>query len=460
MSEDNVTSITIVNNVSVTVPASPKLMTNFVLQEQNDWFEDEIGFMRYFIKPGMRVVDIGANYGLYTLTIANIIGDSGKIWAFEPTKATAECLKKSIVANNFKNTKLIQFGLSDRIGKAKFYTSQNSELNSLSKDANSNLHTRTEKISLLTLDHCMHKYAWNDIDFIKIDAEGEEANILKKGKKTLSSLSPLIMFELKHGENINLSLINRFKNMGYDSYRLIPGLNTLIPFDHNEPFDGFLLNLFCCKEDRAKLLESEGIIVRSWVEKNTNNDSLAQEYIGKLAYSDPLNPYIFTAKVDGSDKYLEILNSYIMSLSKTASSSDRVGYLMNSLKNLRSMVEKGEQRIERLVTFSRIAFDAGERSFGVRILSNLIDKYSTNINYKINELFLPASQRYDSISPNAKINEWLFSSILEKCIEKHHYSSYFTQKSTLPLFDKLNDLGFIGEDMRRRHHLVKDCFLR
>jgi hypothetical protein len=305
----------------------------------------------------------------------------------------------------------------------------------------------------------MHKYAWSDIDFIKIDAEGEETNILKKGKKSLSSLSPLIMFECKIGKNINLPLITRFKNMGYYSYRLIPGLNTLIPFDHNEPFDGSLINLFCCKEDRAKLLESEGVIVRNWVEKYADNNSLAQEYVSKLVYADSLKNYIFPIKGDGSDDYLGALNSYIMSLSKASSSSDRVGYLMSSLKSMRSMVEKGEERIERLVTFSRIAIDAGERLYGNKILYNLVDKYSKNINYKINELFLPASQRYDSISPGANINEWLFSSILEQYIEKHAFSLYFTRKTTLPLFDRLNDLGFISEDMRRRHQLVKDCFL-
>ncbi len=121
-----------------------------------------------------------------------------------------------------------------------------------------------ETISLLTLEYCKHKYKWENVDFIKLDAEGEESNILIKGRKALSALSPLIMFELMHGKEVNISLINRFKAMGYDSYRLIPRLNTLIPFDHNEKHDGYLLNLFCCKKDKAKRLEDEGFIVKSW----------------------------------------------------------------------------------------------------------------------------------------------------------------------------------------------------
>jgi protein O-GlcNAc transferase len=70
-------TIKIVNDVHVTIPSSLQLMTPYVLHEQGDWFEDEIKFLRTFIKPGMGIIDIGANYGLYTLTIAKIVGDNG-----------------------------------------------------------------------------------------------------------------------------------------------------------------------------------------------------------------------------------------------------------------------------------------------------------------------------------------------------------------------------------------------
>ncbi|MFC1772586.1 FkbM family methyltransferase [Pseudomonadota bacterium] len=457
MPSTNASSITIVNNIHVTVPSSPQFMTTFVLLEQNDWFEDEMVFVRHFIKPGMKVVDIGANYGLYTLSIANIIGDSGKIWAFEPTESTSAFLKESISRNKFKNIRLIQSGLSNRLGKAELFTSPNSELNSLSMDASpSNQH---ETISLLTLDYCMQKYGWECIDFIKLDAEGEESNILEKGEKTLSFLSPLIMFELKHGESVNLPLISRFINMGYDSYRLIPGLNMLVPFNHNEPFDEYLLNLLCCKEGKAKLLEEEGIIVRNWEEKNTVVNTVASEYVESLPYGrGVLANIINNHKVDDVDSYLSILNAYIMSLSQAESSSNRVGFLMDALSGLRSMIAKGEQRIERLVTFARIAFDAGERVLGMQILSGLINRYSENINYELSEIFLPASQRYDNIVPDKGINEWLFSSILEQWIVKHAFSSYFTRDAALPLLKQLHNLGYMDENMERRHKLINSCF--
>ena len=450
------TSLTIVNNIHVTVPASLQSMTTYILQEQNDWFEDEIKFIRHFVKPGMRVVDIGANYGLYTLTIADMLGDSGKIWAFEPTEATSVCLKESISCNKFNNINLIQSGLSDRLGEAKLFTSPNSELNTLSKDVS--FGGQYETVSLLTLDYCNHEYKWESIDFIKLDVVEQYGIKGLATVKTLSSLSPLIMFELKHRENVNLPLINRFKTMGYDSYRLIPGLNILIPFDHNEPFDRYLLNLFCCKEDKARQLEEEGVIVRSWELKSATVNAPAKQYIEKLAHGALLRNMSNISQCSGHGDYLSILNSYIMSLSEAEGSSDRVGYLMNSLSSLRQLIAKGEQRVERLVTFARIAFDAGECALGLKILSDLINKYSANINYELSELFLPASQRYDSVYPDKGIRSWLFSSILEQCIEKHAYSTYFSRSATLPLFEQLYNLGYMDENMQRRFRLVKSCF--
>lgn len=449
-------NIKIINDINVTVPASLHLMTPYVLHEQNDWFEDEIKFLRTFIKSGMKVLDIGANYGLYTLSIAKIIGDQGTIWAFEPTAATAACLKKSISNNNFNNIELIEAGLSNKIKKAKFFTSPNSELNSLSKElVSGNQH---ETVLLLTLDHCAKKYHWLDIDFIKLDAEGEENNILKAGKKMLSSMSPLIMFELKHGDKVNISLINRFKKLGYESYRLLPGLNVLIPFNPAEPFDGYLLNLFCCKHDKASFLMSEGVIVKQRKKIDCPpNSKIVEEYFSQLPFRKSLGSYIFD-NLRISKDYLKILTNYINALSESTSATKKVECLMTALNCLRNIFENGEQRIERLATFARIAFDAGERSLGVNILSFLINKHNKKLDFEINEPFLPVSSKYDYIQPNNNIKEWLFSSILEQYIIKHAFSSYFSGRKSLPLFEMLRNLGFIDDDMQRREKMIKSLF--
>jgi hypothetical protein len=57
--------------LQVCVPDDIRWMMPYVLLEQEDWFEDEISFVRRLVQPGSRVIDIGANYGLYTLALAS-----------------------------------------------------------------------------------------------------------------------------------------------------------------------------------------------------------------------------------------------------------------------------------------------------------------------------------------------------------------------------------------------------
>ncbi|HJW81310.1 MAG TPA: hypothetical protein VJ396_03615 [Acidiferrobacterales bacterium] len=77
-------TIRIAGDVSVCVPRDIKLMSPYVLLEQEDWFEDDIRFARQLLGKGESVIDIGANYGVYTLSMAQAVGESGKVWAIDP----------------------------------------------------------------------------------------------------------------------------------------------------------------------------------------------------------------------------------------------------------------------------------------------------------------------------------------------------------------------------------------
>lgn len=92
--------VELVDGTKVVVPDSLELITSYVLQEQGDWFEDEIKFLRELVDPGDVVVDIGANYGVYALSLARKVGASGQVWAFEPALETAMLLRESASANH------------------------------------------------------------------------------------------------------------------------------------------------------------------------------------------------------------------------------------------------------------------------------------------------------------------------------------------------------------------------
>jgi len=99
-------------DVKIIVPDDLHVTTAYVLQEQGDWFEDEIRFVRAFIRPGMRAVDVGANFGVYSLTLARAVGAAGRVWAIEPGTQAAQFLARSIAANSFSQVEVIRCALS------------------------------------------------------------------------------------------------------------------------------------------------------------------------------------------------------------------------------------------------------------------------------------------------------------------------------------------------------------
>ena len=162
--------VTLVDGTKVVVPDSIDLMTPYVLAEQNDWFEDELKFLRHVLRPGERVIDIGANYGVFALCMARAVGASGRVWAFEPASATASMLASGIAANEFSQVVLERRALSNRSGTAELSLNNHSELNSLVRGDNPG--SSVETVGLTTLDECLERYEWRDIAFVKIDAGG------------------------------------------------------------------------------------------------------------------------------------------------------------------------------------------------------------------------------------------------------------------------------------------------
>jgi FkbM family methyltransferase len=66
-----------------------------------------------FIKQGDVVIDVGANIGYYTVLFSKLVGDDGKVIAFEPTTHFGEVLRRNIETNNLSNVEVIDFGLSN-----------------------------------------------------------------------------------------------------------------------------------------------------------------------------------------------------------------------------------------------------------------------------------------------------------------------------------------------------------
>lgn len=452
--------IRIKDRIEICCPLSIDLLTTYVSLEQEDWFEDEIKFVRHMMKPGMKVIDIGANFGLYTLTMANRIGPEGKVWAFEPTSITASFLNESITQNRFTNTNLIQAALSNFTGETSLHSSPHSELNSLSRKLD--FHSDYETVDLLTLDHCCEEYGWDDIDFVKLDAEGEEINIINGGKEFFQTQSPLIMFEVKDHKTIDLTLMRYFIELGYTPYRLIPGLNMLIPFDASEKIDPYQLNLFSCRPDRARLLEKRNLLSNNGLDDFTPefecNEGLWSNYLSNFAYAGKLreNWFSFSKPQTKADwlQYEVALNYYALAHSPDIPPAIRHASLNNAFIYLIKLCQTAPT-FSRLQTYTRILWELGMRDHSFRMLNQLINMITSEIQINFDEPFVPVSARFDFIDPEDEISKWCYASLMEQREILQAFSSYYTGRYSAPNLNALMKLEFQNAEMERRRQLVR-----
>lgn len=128
-------------------------------------FETEI--FKGLIKPGMNVVDIGANIGYYSLLASRLVGESGKVYAFEPFENTFEILERNVVVNGLYNIFPIRKAILDKVGVMRLYFSPYTPA--------CNSVTGKGKFALVPCTTLDQEMKGCKVDVIKMDIEGAEA---------------------------------------------------------------------------------------------------------------------------------------------------------------------------------------------------------------------------------------------------------------------------------------------
>ncbi|NQV44722.1 MAG: FkbM family methyltransferase [Rhodospirillales bacterium] len=189
------------------------------------------------VMPGMTVLDIGANSGAHTLHLARLVGDSGQVIAFEPTKWAIDKLNANINSNPDLASRIVvcQTMLSDTDGVAVPSSIHSSWPLAPGEDVHPLLRARdmsTTGAVSKTLDSIMKERDVMRVDFIKMDVDGYECQVLDGMSETLEKFAPPILmefspygFEEKGGSLENL--MHFMKGIGYRFYRL--GENMPLP---------------------------------------------------------------------------------------------------------------------------------------------------------------------------------------------------------------------------------------
>ena len=464
--------LTLVDGVRIVVPDSLDLITAYVLKEQQDWFEDEIKFVRRLLQQGDHVMDIGANYGVYALSMARAVGPAGRVWAFEPASATADLLAAGISANGFQHVVLERCAVSSTIGMATLSLQDNAELNALAVSPSDV--GRSEEVPLITLDAFMEHDGLQHLDFLKIDAEGEEANILIGGSRFFSELSPLVQYEVKAGAVVHTELAENFESLGYQTYRLVPALNMLVPFPAGSTPDPYLLNLFSCKPDRARRLADRGFLLleedpaiasepqvrRAGLQRALSTGHHDWRHtLARLPFGEHLSTlWRDTVNLGNSEELLQSLSLHELSRDQTASPSERFAALTASLELLQTLCERDTPFL-RLACLARVAADCGERELAVKALQQLSMQIMQQQRADPSEPFLVPGVRFESLIPrDGAVGNWILASVLEELERLESYSSFYTGTASLQRLELIAKLGYGDEEMACRLRLVQERF--
>jgi FkbM family methyltransferase len=183
---------------------------------------DLIAVLGRFLRAGDVAIDIGANVGLLSLAMAQRVGITGKVLAFEPGPRFFERFHANLAENSTASSIISaeRVGLSDR-AQVLYWQEDPSQ------KGNAMLGPSGEvAVSVTTLDRAIAESGIDRLRFLKIDVEGMEWEVLKGGQESIKRFRPLVYFEtlpetpIKRGFDVFQQIVDLVAPFGYQLNRV------------------------------------------------------------------------------------------------------------------------------------------------------------------------------------------------------------------------------------------------
>jgi FkbM family methyltransferase len=229
------------SNLLFAVEANFRSIVTSMMLIEGDWFEAEMEFWRTQLRPGMTVLDVGANVGVYTFSAAQQVGETGRVIAVEPFSGCVHCMEETCRVNNLSQVTICAGAASDRNGMIRLSLHGASELNEVITDDATPVAGNVEEVPCYALDSLVERENLNRVDWLKIDAEGHEMQVLKGSDRLLKDFAPNILYEnIAAAQGINAAVAEYLQSKGYQLFRYQPFLQQLIPISDTSDLQGNL----------------------------------------------------------------------------------------------------------------------------------------------------------------------------------------------------------------------------
>ena len=160
---------------------------------QGEYALARVSEIREAVKEGDTVIDIGANIGYFTVLLANLVGPTGKVYAFEPDPRNFHLLQRTVERNGWTHVIVEQKAVSNKAGEFILYQARSCAANTLTPGE----HVSEVKVHVVTLDDFLSDE--HHIDFVKMDMDGAEPLAIQ-GMAQLIQRSPnlQVLSEYEH----------------------------------------------------------------------------------------------------------------------------------------------------------------------------------------------------------------------------------------------------------------------
>lgn len=199
---------------------------------------NEFAFLDDILRPGMTFLDIGANEGLYSIFASRKVGESGEVWAFEPSPREFRRLHANLALNECANVEEFDLALGDREGEAQLAVAGfgHEGQNTLSSFVYDIEILERMPVAVHRLDEIASRKGLERLDVVKIDVEGSEVRVLKGASAALTDFRPVVIVEahdraLRTQDNSVEELLELLRSFEYTVNSFDPDTGSLGPVE-------------------------------------------------------------------------------------------------------------------------------------------------------------------------------------------------------------------------------------
>ena len=156
----------------------------------------EQALVRSLVEPGMTVLDVGANIGKYTKLFSLLVGQAGRVFAFEPDPGSVQRVRQLVATEALANVTVVNQAVAEKSGAAQLnqFPEEYCSWNSLGRPHMEDPRNRNQfvpivgsvEIETVTLDEFCQAQGLRQIGYLKLDVEGAELRALQGARGLLA----------------------------------------------------------------------------------------------------------------------------------------------------------------------------------------------------------------------------------------------------------------------------------